>query len=571
MPATSRRERIARLQRALISSERYVAALLVVESHDGEELIRVGGCWDRELRKFVDRPVEPRRVRLEESQIELGRALARWLQLCREGKRRPRVLMGGGNRGSGKTWFLAGVTFVVMALEFPGDWQYGVNITSKQKRECIEAIKEVAPVGWIFGDVEDFRDPRTIFLTGNTVAWLSANNPRAIRQAGLPIRYVLINEGQDQPEAVANNAIAAIRNTGGLVGVATNPPQTERSDWVASWWLGIEDGGLNGEKYFIDNKLNRKINQDALPDIAGFLYATNPDAGDADALGIMKLSGNVGYPGFSRGERREENGVWVSGHVGEPPKSVVDILGNPLPGSWIDVTREITAEHSKSEAGFDFVGGSDFQTEPGSCAAIAKLYRTPSGQIVLAVREFVASTGVESDLTLALNSRGYFPGTVDYEGRPAASLLLIGDATGARQNAEHRKRDPYSFTRLRADGWSVLPPFVVRNQAGGRTPMNPLVEDSRKQMKACFLAGAILISPACSEPASGFPSLTEALARAKVNSNGKFEKKGHYTHGPDCVRYLAWRFLPRNVATPAPKSDGSVADAVRNIRIFTSS
>jgi hypothetical protein len=289
----------------------------------------------------------------------------------------------------------------------------------------------------------------------------------------------------------------------------------------------------------------------------------NPDAADADADGLIKLAGNLGYPGFSRIPRREDAaGKWAAGHIGKPPEIAPPGL------AWTDVTRQITAEHTKTEAGFDYVAGGDFQTDPGSCAAVGKLYRTPAGELVLAIREFVGTQGTEQDLTMALTARGYFPGPVDYEGRPAASLMLVGDATGARQNAEHRKRDPYSFTRLRADGWTVLPPAYYGPK---RTPWNPLVPDSRKQMKACFLAGQILLAPECAETGTGFPSLIESFARAKVNSNGRFEKKGHFTHGPDGVRYLAWRFLPRpQPPRPDQSFNREAFDALRSVKIFGS-
>jgi hypothetical protein len=197
---------------------------------------------------------------------------------------------------------------------------------------------------------------------------------------------------------------------------------------------------------------------------------------------------------------------------------------------------------------------------------VGKLYRIPSGDILLWVKEFVTTSGGEEDLTIALNERGYFQGPVDYDGQPAASLLLVGDATGARQNAEHRKRDPYSFTRLKADGWTVLPPSYYGPK---RTPWNPYIPDSRKQMKSLALSGLILLSPACLEAADGFPALAESFVRAKVTAGGKFDKKGHHTHGPDGVRYLAWRFLARPRPPAPPRSDPRTYDAIRNIKVLS--
>jgi hypothetical protein len=213
-----------------------------------------------------------------------------------------------------------------------------------------------------------------------------------------------------------------------------------------------------------------------------------------------------------------------------------------------DVTRELTAEAVGSDNGWDYVAGCDFQKTPGTCAVVGKLYRDERGKVVLWVREFIGTRGTEADLSQAFISHGFYPGKVDYEGKAASSLLIVGDATGARQDAEHLKRNPYSFIQLESDGWKVIGPMVHHKN---RIPWNPLVLDSRKQMHQLFAEGQILISPSCAEVSPGFPSLIESFKRCKVNEAGKFIRKEHFTHGPDGVRYLAWRFLPRP-KPPAP-------------------
>ncbi len=537
MPHKSVASRTANLDRLLLSADRYVDAQLELHTSKGERLFAVGGCWDRIARRYVDRPVVARVVRLEESQDIVGRAIGDYLRKRLAGDPdRPIVLELIGNRGSGKTWLL-GLLFLCVALAFPGAWMMGVSITSKQNRELKTALTLIGSPSWIALDITDFRDARTVLLTGAQILWQTSKNPKALRQALLNFELIAINEGQDQREIIFTNSIGAMRS-GGLVAVATNPSQDAAGDWVTVVYQGIEAGSRDGWVFVLEAKLNRTISQPSMPKIQRLLEMVNPNAARADSEGVITLSGSVAYPGFSRKRREhDERGRWLSGHIGSPPD-----LG------WVDITRKLTAEHSGQTAGFDYVAGSDFQTEPGNCAAVGKLYQTPGG-IVLWIKEFVGSNGSEQDLTLALNSRGYFPGPVNWEGKPCASLVLVGDATGARQNSEHRKHDPYSFTRLRADGWTVLPPTFYGPK---RTTWNPLVIDSRKQMKSAFLAWQILLSPACTEAGNGFPALIEGFARAKVNLAGKFDKKGHLTHGPDCVRYLAWRFLPKPTAPATP-------------------
>jgi hypothetical protein len=202
---------------------------------------------------------------------------------------------------------------------------------------------------------------------------------------------------------------------------------------------------------------------------------------------------------------------------------------------------------------------------PSLCGAIGKLYRSGE-KIILWICDYVATPGVEEDLSHALVTRGYFPGPVDGEGKPAPSLLIVGDGTGLRQNAEHKRHEAYSFQRLRADGWTVLPPMYHWKT---RTGLNPLVRDSRAQMHTLFGTGQILISRRCSEPQPGFPSLVDSFRRAKARPDGGLEKKGHFQHGPDGVRYLAWRLLPR----PKPKSSGgfdfATYEALRSIKFLS--
>lgn len=550
MPAKSRRERLSSLERDLISGERWVSALLVVKSHTDEELFRVGGCWDRHHKCYVDREVEPHVIHLQESQLEAGIGFARWLKASLEGNpARRRLLIAGGNRGSGKTWLLAGVGLVAVALAYPGDWQFGINITAKQRRECLEDIRAVARPEWITADIGDFRDMRTEFLTGNTVQWLSSQNPRAIRQAGLPIRFVLINEGQDQPESVFINSIAAIRNTGGLVGIATNPPRVERGDWIAALWSAIDAGEINGEKFLLDNKLNRAIDQASVGDIASMIRVVSREAAEADADGIFHLSGPLAYPAFS------PLAYQIGGHVGDPPD-----LG------WVDVTRELTAEAVQSGEGFDYVCGVDFQRQPGIIGAIGKLYRDPKiSRVYLWIVDTLGVRGVESDFSQGLISGGYSPAGFAPDGTRSPSILLVGDGTGARQNAEHKFSQPPSFTALRADGWKVVPPMYHWKR---QTPWNPLVKDSRAQMHLLLDQRQVLFSRRCAEAPVGFPPLLECMRRAKVGPRGGLVEKGNFQHSADGVRYLAWRFLPRPKPAAAPPPDVETAESLRAIRVW---
>lgn len=554
MAYRSIRQRMAELDRRLLSAERYVPYRLEVYTHELELLYSVGGELDTTAHRYTENNCPAQKVILKPDQEEIGRGIARYVeQRCANDDTRKALIMAIGERGGGKT-FLASLMIVTVALVLPGSWSMAVSIFQAQNEEIRIGIDKIVPDGW-YEQVLDPKEPGLAFRNGSRCRWFTSRAPLQMRQGGIDWELVVINEAQDQPEEIATNGVAVVRNRGGVVFVATNPPMDDDGDWVAILHQGLKADSTDGESYEVKAAQNDSVNQASREKSVRLMAMINPERAAADGLGRIKLSGDVGYQGFTRARRIvDADGRWIAGHIAER-----DV-------SWVDETETITAEHAKSSFGYDYIAGCDFQTDPGCCAAIAKIFRERDGQLLLYIAEFVGVEGVEADLTLALTSRGYFPGKLDYEDRPVAKrTLLVGDATGSRQAATHRKRDPYSFKQVQADGWKALPPAYYGKQ---KTPWNPLIPDSRKQMKLLLTSGRIAFSPACAEPVDGFPSLLDSMQRAKVNNVGKFIKKKHYTHGPDGVRYMAWRFLMRG-DTPAPKprmSTGAV-DLLSRIKI----
>lgn len=565
MPHVSLREVRESLRRRR-STDRYVDALLVVQDHLGAEAFRAGGRWDRRLQRYVgDQECDPVVAQLQESQFEIAHAAGRWFAAVDAGQvDRARVLIAGGERGSGKTWFLAGPFLVAVALKWPGDWQFGVNLTSPQRRECVEAIRESSRPEWIEYSSDDLRDPYLRFITGSMVGWASAQNPKRLRQAKLPIRNVLLNEGQDQAERNFTNAIGAIRNVGGVVTIATNPPQAGSGDWVATLWNAIEseEVGKRGEIYHLDAKLNRAVDQHALADIGVLLNAVNPEAAAADAGGQMKLSGPICYKNFS------SLPLVKKGHVGEPP--VAPMLGA---SPWRDVTAARTADKMGGGDGYDWIIGADFQRRPGIVGIACKLFEVVRvwdelpldvGTLVLWAADQINCPGDESSFSSALERKGYSAHGEAIDGRRTHRALIVGDGTGARQNAAHRWELPTSFRALSAEGWAVIPPQKTRK---GK-PENPMTKESRAQMWDGFNARQILVSPGLKKGEEGFYSLISCLQRAKVNSNGNLIGGNH--HAPDGLRYVWWVFGPR---PQPPRSEGltdSDFDKLRAVRLLTS-
>jgi hypothetical protein len=548
-----------RLRRQLSPSSRsrFVDALLVIQAPDGSEIMRAGGAWDGTAHDWAldAHDVRPRIVRLEPSQIDAAHAVARWLDGVRRGERnRRRAIIGMGGRGSGKTYLFGGIVCSIVQLAFPGDYQFVISVQGKAKREVQEAIAEVCADHWITGGNESPQDPATEFLTGSTILWHTGNRPKSFRFAGLPIRHVLVNEAQSQHVTSFTNAISATRNLGALCTLATNAPQDGAGDWVARLAKKIAAEEVNAESFILDPKLNHAVDQDALDDIGELIRAVDEGAYRADVLGQMELSGPVAYPKF------KPTALQKGGHL-IPVEQYPPVVG------WVDVTREVTREWSPATNGFEYIAGADFQVHPGCCATPGKIFRRPDGRLVRFVREFIVTSGRESDLTIALQAAGYWPGPVDAHGKPAASCMLVGDATGAnQQDAAHRKGQPYSFAVLGADGWKIVAPD--RHRKTGSPWWAPRVE-SRKQMAALFIASQVVLGPMCRESRDPFPSLADSFVNCKVHEGGAFMKKGGFSHGPDCERYVCWRFLDRPKPPTSKPLDEKTFNDIAGIRLLS--
>lgn len=546
-----------RLRREILpsSSARYTDALLLVRAPDGTEAWRAGGAWDNTFREWAPdaADVQPRIVTLEKSQWVqpdgtpgIGQAFARHLEAKRRGERGTFAFIAMGPRGSGKTYICGGIIAWTLALEYPFDYTFAVAVQGKAKREVIDALAEIAGPNWIKSDSsENPQDPETELITGHRVLWHTGTRPKSFRFAGLPIRHVMLNEGQAQSVAAAVNAAAATRNVGGLLSVATNPPTEDAGNWIVRVVKKIEAEEMNAQAFMLGAKDNASINQDAVTDIGSFIQAVDESAYRADILGEMSIAGEVAYRGFKRAP------VEKGGNLGDPPP-----LPDIGPALWTDITEEETLKYAPSQGGFQYVGGTDFQGDPGCCTVVGKIYRRPDGKKVLHVVDTVGAEGVEEDLSQALLAKGYTQST----------LMLIGDATGARQSAKHDDKTNYSFDKLgkKGEGWTIDSPD--RHRKTGRYWWAPKREN-RKQVNGLFRTGQILITPSCSEAPAPFKSLLDCLDNCKITTGGDFERKGHWTHLPDGLRMLAWRFLDRPRPPGSKPLDEKTIDAVMSIRL----
>lgn len=551
MPHVPLREVREAIRRRL-SNDRLVSAELIVEEPDGTELVRAGGVWDGF--GYIDPPPgfkhQPEIFRLQDSQVAAGRGLAQLHRgLVRGDKGLDVVVMLGGEPGSGKTVLLMAWQ-LLQALQWPHDVQFTSNLNMDNRGECLSALRMMGRPDW-WSESEDVKDPHLAFFNGHCLKWASSRNVSKLRQRGLPLRGIGLNEAQDQSEELYAIAQTAPRRYGAPVVITMNPPTTEGGNWTARLWFGIESGEVRGLKYHMPRSGNAAVDHDYLDAAGQAVRIATPRFAAAHVDGVIGTAGPTAYPSFD-GRPCNHASPADGGHVGEPPD-----LG------WSDVTRELTAS-LMGGGGADVVIGCDFQKHPGCVGVVAKLYRTADRRLVLFAERVIGVPGQEDTFSQALIDAGYTGNGYRGDGSTGPRALLIGDATGDRQNSEHKRWLPPSYRALEAHGWVIKPPMYHHKN---RTPWNPAVLESIDQMFVAFERREILLGPRCREVVTDFsPSLVDCLRNAQKNSFGKLRRGEVFQHPPDGLRYLAWLFLPK----PQPKAnpmDRSIYEAMKSLSL----
>lgn len=577
MPFLSRSDILATL-RASLSHERAIDALLVVEGPDGREISRHGGIWSPGDCRYIEVPgraAVPNRKRLSKAQVAPFRDFLEWLGKAKSGddSRWPLLQLAGG-RGSGKTYLAFGFISTIVALEFPGEQSFGTVLNTDNRRECQQHIAMVCNDDWITKFSTDTRDCYVEWITGHRVTWVSAQNPKKLRQAGLPIRAVYLNECHLMPERIGADAMSACRNLGGLVVPIFNPPTHDNGNWTARLWFAVEAGEVEGRQHLMLASENEYVNHSYLDKAGPIIRVISSEIAGADVDGIMRMSGKLAYPSF---DARPYN-------LANPEAGGLLLEEIPRLG-WTDVTPEITISSMGADAsrGADYVIGCDFQRRPGVIGTVIKFYRVATrsckfcgdgGCLVMVCDHSIAVRGVEPEFSQALFDHGFSPTGYSSDGRPSAMPLLIGDATGARQNADHQFNKSPSFAALQADGWIIKPPgYYNRLSGSGKSsnrppvPWNPAQLESLAQMYELFSTHHVLLRPKCKDsPAPGFPSLVESFRNAPTwEATGKLRETGGWQHGPDTVRYPAWWKMPRPRATVSTLS-GDIREMFRGLK-----
>lgn len=520
-----------------------------------EEILRVGGRWDRVNRRWTETKVpEGAIIRITRggAQERAARWLARWFMAHVTGQwpadmLRPdskdsakvvravwSVLLSGGRR-SGKS-HLACAILAIYAVLYPGSVVWAVSPTQDETAELEKALRSMLPAAWYkyrgagSGKVSTFT-----LLHGGQIMLLSGFKPTGLRRGRVDL--VLYNEGQNMSHAGYVQLRAAIADTGGLVLIAANPPNQPIGRWIEEHQEGVADKKIDGIHYEFNPEENPWIEMDALRSMAAevdeFTY-------DRDILGLFRPIGDVVFHAWAdKGSKRE------------------------VPPSFVDVTKEMTGRHLGRE--LEWVIGMDFQQTPHMAAAALKFFRDPedpTGDILAWVLgEVIAVNANEDELVTALEcaDRWTPDGYIDGGGFRADECAVVIDASGWFQDGAHTKGRT-SDLALKARGWRWLykpqkdsdknPDLIERVKAGNARLKT---KDGRRHM---------FVAARC-------PAVARAL-KYWENRSGIPNRRSDYAHICDAVTYPIYRFFGRPKVPTVPPGYSPVnrfkrADQMRRI------
>lgn len=517
---------IARLLEAEQTSERYVDLCIVLRVHGtGEELVRVGGRWDRRLRRYVGPAKRGRVITVHQGQVKAARWFATWLRCRRSGDwsgfRRVWSAMFVGGRRGGKS-HLACVALCMFALEAPGSNAWAVSPTQEETEELERAIRAILPREWF-----SYRgDPKFEFKLHNgfTIRMLSGHKPRALKRGG--VAFALYNEGQNMTKKGFVQLRGATADSGGLTVIAANPPDDPIGLWIEEMYEKARAGKIRSEAFDFDPRDNPFIEYASLEDLQD---EVDDHTYRREVLGEFVPIGNVVF------------------HAWSDAFSIRDV-----PEDFIDITAEFTKKHLGRA--FGHLVGMDFDKTPHMAAVILKIYRDPADKdetpLVWIVDEVVVEDADEDDLIDGLElpadgarcpccvaaGRDGYRGWIE-EGDDAARPVVCGvipDASGEWQDST-RTKGRGSWDWLRKRRWKYL------YKPDSKMEKNPEITERVKVGNALLKAR------------SGRRRLYSCKHNEKTNRalkyweirNGVPYKRSDYSHICDAVTYPCWRLFPR--------------------------
>jgi len=456
-----------------------------------------GGVWDRMHRRWATdrRPARASVVEFSPAQFDAARWFADWLdaRLLGIAPREPvyAVHCYGGRR-AGKSW-VSSVWGGTYAVAVPGSIVWAVCPSEKGTAELQDVLQEYLPEGayeWR-ADAAEFR------LVNGSIIKCRGGYGRSQAKEGR-IDFVVLNEAQLAKRKLYQNLRGGLADSAGLAVLAYNPPDSVEAEWLEKAWQDVQAGKLPARSFFIDNRKNPHIEQEALEALAG-------EMDERDFL--REIRGIMGLP--------------YADTVFD--KFVREYNVGPVPEGWTDVTEQYIGEVlDLRDFARPVVLGQDFDKLPHLATSAIKLFCPPGGDVARphpwVIDEFTVQ-GEESDVVEWMLER-----------YPPEQCLLVADASGNWQDV--RRSGLHSIDFFKEAGYRCVPP------ARGRLA-NPHIKARLSTTKALLCNARkerrLHILPGCTKVIDSFAKWER--------KNGVAYRQSKFAHINDAVTYpLYWLF-----------------------------
>ena len=521
-------EALSRILEAEDTGERFVDLAIQIRTVEtGEELLKVGGRWDRRLKRYSGPPSEARLLSVHQGQLAAAEWFCEWLRRKSSGdwsgfRRAYSLLLVGGRRG-GKT-HLAVLSLVIYAVASPGSFVAAISPTQAETLELERALREIMPRAWFRFRAEPHFDFR--LRNGSVIRLLSGHKPSSLKRGRVDL--ALFNEAQLMSQKGYAHLRGAIADAGGLVIVAANPPDTAIGRWVEELHDKGKAQSADVQVFPMDPTENPFVDHAALSSLAA-------EVDDAtyrrEILGEFVPIGDVVFYSWSDLESSRD-----------------------VPAEFVDITAEFTKNHLGRSV--RHVIGADFQKTPHMAAVVLKVYRDPSDKdatpLVWIVDEVIVENADEDDLIDGLESppagaRCPCCTAAGIDAYSPESCAVIADASGAWQDAE-RTKGRGSFDWFRKRGWGA--PHVPDKTMKKNPPVEERCKVGNALLRARNGVRRLYVVKHCEHT-------IRALRHWEIK-NGTPHRRSEYSHIADAVTYPLWRFFPRrrvrsNAGEPAIK------------------
>ncbi len=505
-------------------------------SHSEEEILRVGGRWDRSKKKWAGRETKVIVLRVHRGQELAARWLARWFT-CRitgrwaDFRRVWSALFLGGRRG-GKS-HLACVALVLYSIAFPRSLVWAISPTQEETDELENAIRSMLPRHWYAyrgggaGKSISYR-----LLHASRLLMLSGHKPRALKRGR--VDFALYNEAQNQHRAGYVQLRGACADRGGLVILAANPPDSPIGRWVEEHYEQTKAGKIESECFELLYRNNPWVDHRALESLKD---EVDDVTYKREVLGLIMPIGDVVMHAWSDRES------WA----------------DPDP-RWVDITVEFTRRNLGTP--FGYLVFMDFQLTPAMVATVAKVFRDPAApehEILCIVDEVVVEKADEDELLDALESLGRWTpaGRLNDDGYRGWSVkadkatktngddpanpvhcAVVMDASGFFQDGAHN-RGKTSELVLKARRWVHL--YKPQKDSDRNPDIMERCKSVNARLKSESGLRRLRVARHCDKTAKAM--------KLWENRAGVPYRRSPYAHLCDCVGYGVYRFWGR----PKPK------------------